>query len=123
MANEKNLKPFPKGNKASVGHGRPKGSRTLTNILREALDQEIPFKNKDTGAVEKKQVSELIVASLIKNAVKGDIRHAREILDRLEGKPMQSIESHTRLDLTNMNLSSLSNEQLDKLIQDNTAND
>jgi hypothetical protein len=123
MANEQNLTPFKKGHKTSVGHGRPKGSRSLVTILKEALAQEIPIKNKETGKTEKKLVAELVIAGLVRNAVKGDIRHAREILDRLEGKPMQSIESHTRLDLGNMNLSSLSNEQLEKLIKDNTAND
>jgi hypothetical protein len=124
MANEKNLRPpFQKGNKAAVGHGRPKGSRSLVTRLREAMEVEIPIKDKETGKIEKRQIADLFIQAVIKPALKGDVRNQALIFDRVEGKPVQSIESHTKLDLRGMNLSSLSNEQLEKLIQDNTAND
>lgn len=89
MANEQNLKPFQPGNRAGVGHGRPKGSVSLSKLLEKALTQQIDVRD---GTGEKKQVAELIVASMLKQALKGDMRAQKEIWDRIEGKAVAIME-------------------------------
>ncbi len=71
-------------------HGRPKGSRNLSTILREVLDEEIEI-TLPNGQKEKKPFAEVIARKLIKKAVEGDIRAIREIWDRCEGKATQEI--------------------------------
>lgn len=117
MPNLQNLKPFQKGNQASKGHGRPKGSKSLTSILKNALEKPITLKNKQTGKVEKKATTEWIVAVMIREALKGDHKHIREIWDRVEGKPLQMISSSETIEI---DLSTLTDEQLYKIIEKGT---
>jgi len=91
MAKEENLKPFKKGNQAAKGHGRPRG-KSLTKILEEAIEKELTFKNRENGQSETKTTAEWLVASLIRDALKGDNIARNQILDRLEGKPIQRQE-------------------------------
>lgn len=70
--------------------GRPKGSRNLSSILREMLQEEIEV-NID-GVKSKKQFQEVIIRKLLKKANDGDIRAIMEIFDRVEGKPKQEID-------------------------------
>jgi hypothetical protein len=112
-----NLKPFEKGNKAAIGHGRPKG-KSLSSVLAEAMQKDITLSNKN-GVKETKSTVEWIVSMMIKNALKGDFRYFKEIYDRLEGKPIQSIVSEERIEL---DLSTLSDEQLDRQIDRMTNN-
>lgn len=97
---------FKKGNKAAEGYGRPKG-KSLTTILQEAMDKEVTVKG------ETKLTSEWLVAIGIKNALQGDFRYFKEIYDRLEGRPLQSIETQSKMEV---DLSTLSDEQLDRQI-------
>jgi hypothetical protein len=67
-------------------HGNAKGrpsSKPLTDLLRQALEQE----TKKEGQT----VADLVVRGLIKGARNGSIGHIRELLDRIEGKVPQAV--------------------------------
>jgi hypothetical protein len=112
MAGIDNLTPFKKGHKLSQGIGRPKGSKSLSTLLQKALTEEVTYKNKD-GKTEKKQVSEWLIAAMIRDALKGNINHIREVFDRIEGKPLQTIDSKETIGI---DLSTMTDEQLERLI-------
>jgi nitric oxide synthase oxygenase domain/subunit len=69
--------------------GRPKGTRNLSTILREMLEEEIEV-NID-GVKSRKQFQEVIIRKLLKKANEGDIRAIIEVFDRTEGKSKQEI--------------------------------
>lgn len=69
--------------------GRPPRGHTLTDLMRQILEEN----------PEKKRA---LVNTLLEMAAKKDIAAIREVLDRLEGKPLQSIESK---DVTELSLS------------------
>lgn len=114
MTNPQNLTPFKKGHTMSKGHGRPKGSKSLTTILKHALEMPLTLKNNQSGKHEKKPTSEWLVAVMVREALKGDKTHMREIWDRVEGKPLQTVSSQETIEL---DLSTLTDEQLDRLIE------
>lgn len=76
--------------------GRPKGSRNLSTILREMLEEEIEVTT-DTGK-EKKKLQDVMISRLLKAATKsGDLkptqlRAIQEIFDRVDGKSKQTNE-------------------------------
>lgn len=91
MANPKNLRePWKEGDPSPNPNGRPKGSRNLSTILREMLEEEIEVTV--DGKKERKQFQEVIIRKLLKKANDGEIRAITEIFDRVEGKAKQSIE-------------------------------
>ena len=79
MANEQNLKPFKKGQSGNP-KGRPK-KPDIDQYLIDALNDE---RNGITAI-------EAIIKTLIAKAVKGDVRAAQELLDRLYGKSNQRV--------------------------------
>lgn len=119
----KNLTPFEKGHKRTPNAGRPKGSKTLTTILKSIMDEPLERIDKKTGLKDVKPTSEWLMGVMVRDALKGDLRAIREILDRLEGRPLQKINQVTTLDFKSMDLSSLSNEQIEKLLEDNTIDE
>jgi hypothetical protein len=85
MANLKTLKPFKKGvDERRNTAGRPRLTK-LTDSLRQQLAEAVP------GAPEK-TIAEAIARALIREALTGNVQAAREIADRCEGKPKQSID-------------------------------
>lgn len=114
MANPQNLRPFQKGNQAGVGHGRPKGSKSLTQLLQKALDIPLTLKNSQTGQHEEKLTSEWLIAVMVREALKGNKYHIQEIWDRTEGKPLQTVESQQTIDL---DMSALTDAQLAMIIE------
>ncbi len=115
-----NLTPWEKGvcpNK----NGRPKGAIGLTATLKKMLEIDVTLKNPFTNEKETKLAREWITGALIAKATKGDIPAAREVFDRVEGKAIQKVNTITTLDLSNINLSSLTDEQIERLIADNTT--
>ena len=70
--------------------GAPKGP-TLTTLLRKVLEGEIEMKDLETGQYRKITKAELVMIALVKEAVQGNVKAAREILDRLDGKVPQKI--------------------------------
>lgn len=119
-ASLKNLILYKKGHN-TPGTGRPKGSKSLTTILKDMIEKDLTLTNKETGVKETKSTQEWIIASMVRDSVKGNFKATREIFDRIEGKAVQKVNTVTTLDLTNMNLSSLTTEQIERLIADNTT--
>ncbi len=113
MANNKNLKPFKKGNKVAKGHGRPKGSRSFKTVLSDFMEKVITTPKGDMPGID------ALCMSMFAKALRGDVSAFREIRDTVEGKPTQTINNNTKLDLSSLNLTSLSDDQLDRLLQDN----
>jgi hypothetical protein len=74
---------FKKG-KTGNPSGRPKLTK-LTEALREQLAETLPDASERT-------VAEAIARALIREAISGNVQAAREIADRTEGKPKQSID-------------------------------
>jgi hypothetical protein len=74
---------FKKGETGNPS-GRPKLTK-LTEALREQLAETLPDAPEET-------IAESIARALIKEAKSGNVQAAREIADRTEGKPKQSID-------------------------------
>ena len=83
-----NLKPFQRGTSGNP-RGRPK-SLTLSEALRLQLAEMMPDADERTYAEE-------IARVLCTEAAKGNVQAAREIADRTEGKPKQSIDMDMNL--------------------------
>jgi hypothetical protein len=76
-------KQFAKGVSGNL-NGRPKLTR-LTEALREQLAEAMPNAPERT-------VAEAIARTLIREALSGNVSAAREIADRCEGRPKQSVD-------------------------------
>lgn len=86
MANDENLKPFKKGvdKRRNLG-GRPKGALSVKTRLRNLLEA--------YEAGEEVDNLDAMLISLIKRVKeKGDAHAFDKLIDRLEGKPKQTIE-------------------------------
>lgn len=70
--------------------GRPRGSKNLSTILREMLEEEVEVVI--DGKKEKKKFQDVIIRKLVKKANDGDMRAIQEIFDRTEGKAKQEIK-------------------------------
>ena len=75
-----NFKPGQSGNPK----GRPK-NKTLSEMIREVLMEEIPVKSKN-GESRKELGIRLLAEAWFRKANKGDMSAIKEILDRTEGK-------------------------------------
>jgi len=91
MANERNLKPFKKGESGNL-EGRPKGARSRSTIVREWLECSESVTNPITGKKEKLMQSDIITLALIKKARKGDVQAFKELMDSGFGRTVQEIE-------------------------------
>jgi hypothetical protein len=103
MANEQNLKPFPKGNNANP-NGRPKRIYTILKESGYTKDDistafaEIGWQTlEDAEAIVKDPTKPLILKTVamafIKGATKGDFRYVSEILQHVIGKPKEQSEN------------------------------
>lgn len=96
---ETRFKPGVSGNP----EGKPKGTLSLTNMLREALAEIPEGKGKKTN-------SRLLVEKTLEKAIKkGDVSMIRYCYDRLEGMPSQKQENIHKFE-------SLNDEDLKKSI-------
>jgi hypothetical protein len=86
MGNADKIKPFQwkKGQPSPNPGGRPR-SADLSNAIREQLESETTIDGQTIT------VAEAITQVLIKSALSGDIRAIREIADRAEGRPAQTV--------------------------------
>jgi hypothetical protein len=79
----KNGKKFPKGVSGNP-NGRPRLTR-LTESLRRLIAETNPHAHEET-------IAETIAQTLVTMALAGDIAAIKEIADRTEGKPKQSLD-------------------------------
>ncbi len=91
MANEQNLKPFPKGVSGNPA-GKPKGVQNSKTRLLRLLELVTKVRNPVTGEEEDFSIAEQLDMQIIAKARKGDLKAYEVILDRLEGKAEQSTE-------------------------------
>jgi hypothetical protein len=91
MANEQNLKPYPKGVSGNPA-GKPKGVQHSKTRLLRLLELVQKKKNPITGDEEDFTVLELMDMQMIAKALKGDQRAYETVIDRLEGKPKQTTD-------------------------------
>lgn len=82
-ANRDNKGQFVKGNTASVGKGRPQGSRSIPDILRKIAEEE--------GTTEGITKIEVVLRQVFRYALEGKSWAVEFIANRTEGKPHQSI--------------------------------
>ena len=105
----KNLKPpFSKENQPEE-NGRPKGSLSLTTILKRMIENgEVEMKVKKKKKVDGKWVEyfdtvrispELLHSGVLKKACAGNTRAYELITNRLEGLPVQKIEEESKQDI------------------------
>jgi hypothetical protein len=71
---------FVKGNPGSGTGGRPKGSVSITRVMREVLEE--------SGEKEAKKLAKAI----LRNAAKGNSTAIKEVLDRIDGPVKQMQE-------------------------------
>lgn len=111
-----NLRPFGPG-QCGNPNGRPKGTYSLTAILRKVLTREIDFNDPITQQKVKKTLGDVVILQLVAAAIKGDTTAAREIVDRIDGvknKLNINMVAGNQTNETNINLN-LSQEEGDKL--------
>ena len=88
--------------------GRPKKEHCLTDLLKEALDQ--PFN--ETGKTNK----QMIIDKMFEKAKAGDSIILKYLFDRVDGKPLQTIEANVRRPETDMsNLTDDEKKQLARI--------
>lgn len=90
---ERQFKPGQSGNPA----GKKPGTIALKTYIKKWLAAEEDFKNPITKETEKLSQYDILVLMQIAKARKGDTRAFEALLDRVEGKPKQSIDLDTDL--------------------------
>lgn len=91
---------FVKGQSGNPG-GRPKREWTWSGLLADAVEEELTTKD---GV--KDNAKSFITKRLVRMAIDGDIQAQKEIMNRMDGMPKQSIEhsgdedSPIRIDIT-----------------------
>ncbi len=80
---------FVEGNEG--GPGRPKGSLSLLAIIKDVLMEKAPD--------DEKTYAEKLIRSYIKTAlVKNDGQSIRDLVDRIDGKALQTVSVHNEKD-------------------------
>jgi len=94
---ENGKKLFAEGNEIGKLGGRPKGSRDFYTDFKEAI---LSIKDKNTGEA----LDEIKIIKIgLEKMLKGDARFEglyKDLLDRVYGKPKQTIESRTEATVT-----------------------
>lgn len=98
MANDENLIPAKKGEVRNP-HGRPKGSKNRSTIVREILEHAALSKYKkaqkeaigeDLGA---QSIAEQMTSALVIKAMSGDVAAFKELMDSGYGKLLDKVEN------------------------------
>lgn len=91
-----NLILIEKGSKIGRLGGRPKGSQSFSNLLNKMLDAKVHKEiiHPLDGRKGNFTAREIMLLNLIQHALEGDIKATEKIMDRIEGKPVQKVETH-----------------------------
>jgi hypothetical protein len=82
----------PKKGEVRNPNGRPKGVPNTATRLKRLLELEQEITNPVNGQKEMFSVAEQMDLAMINRARKGDVRAYQALVDRLEGKPKQSVD-------------------------------
>ena len=80
-----NLKPFPPGVSGNPA-GRAKGTENVSTRLKRILSLELDVNDPITKEKGKKSIAEIIGLRLASDAMAGNIKAIKIVLDRVEGK-------------------------------------
>lgn len=80
---------FKKGQSGNP-NGRPKGSISFANKIEAMLREAVKDKNG-----QEKEMADVIVQSLIKQAAMGNMKAIEYLIDKVDGKAKQSLEIET----------------------------
>jgi len=110
MPNPENIEPhkFEPGQSGNP-NGRPLGSKNLSTILREMLEEEIDVVI--DGVKTKKKFKDAIIRKLMKKAHDGDLKAIIEIFDRVEGKAKQELTVQTEMELKGFKIAAASDKR------------
>ena len=78
---------FQPGNK--IKGGRPKGSISVSTELRKLLEKRIDYEDPETHKKVRGKIAHVIALRLILNACQGEYSAIKDILDRIDGKPVE----------------------------------
>lgn len=84
--------PWPKGVSGNP-KGKPKGTKSITTYLKELMDRQVKVVDNDITDDAVVPVSMAVSLQLVKQAINGDKNAITIILDRLEGKPKETIDA------------------------------
>lgn len=79
--------------------GGPKKEWTMRSLLQEALEEVAELKNKDGQVVKRDKIKRLINHKLARMAVNGDIQAIKEVNNRIDGMPKQTLEATGSINL------------------------
>lgn len=99
MANEQNLIPAKKGEVRNP-KGRTKGIPNAATRYQRLLNVITKIPDPVTGKLQKFTQIELMDAKIIAKALGGDLPAYKEIMDRLEGKAKETVETNTTANTT-----------------------
>lgn len=91
MANEKNLKPFKKGQSGNP-KGRPKGSLNRSTIARKWLAVTKEGTNPITGEKQLLSQEDIMTLAQVRKAINGDTYAYKNLKDCAYGAPIQQID-------------------------------
>lgn len=119
-----NLKP-PKKGEVRNPNGRPKGALSVKTVLRRWLEAEQEITHPFTKETTTLSQLDIITLEQLKKARKGDTYAYKTLLDRLFGKPKQTIDvDHTtdgqpiqQEDRPKIDLSKLSTKEIKELVK------
>lgn len=96
LGKDTQFKPGESGNPA----GKPKGVEHSKTRLLKFLSLMVKAKNNLLTKEEEEELSvlELMDIALIAKATQGDVKAYKEIMDRLEGKPVETIKQKVEID-------------------------
>ena len=87
----------PKKGEIRNPKGKPKGIPHSSTRLRRLLELTNKMENPITGELEGFSVAEQMDLKQIIRAIKGDTKAYTTIMDRLEGKPKETIDQNTKV--------------------------
>lgn len=91
----KHLVPFKSGDEwRGNPNGRPKGSVSITTLLREAANKK---RLCTQGLPDDLTAAEALAEAMYYHAIKGNAAYAKEIIERLDGKAPDVIEAVNRV--------------------------